>query len=472
MDSSISPAKPTESNGPFLASPEPPPNIAKDPSLERDLITVTSLGHFICHLGEGMYGGVLVAWVTQFELDRFWSAVLPMVGIVLLGAGAIPVSLWADAWGPTRVFRIYFFAMCAAALLVALSPNVLVLFIALTLLGMAASIYHPVGLALLAMGTTRRGVAMGINGVVGNFGIALGPAIGFYMTQMGFWRGAYLIVAACSLISAGFFWWVTRKLTHGHPPGSDPLARHRHQSNAASSPIANPPQSWRRHVPLVLLLGVMMLGGLNYRCLMTALPTYLGGEGSGQNSEELKSLLIFVSLIIGGFGQYFGGWLSDRFGARYVYPAIIAMLIPLGLALSFLEGSAFAFVVVSLLAVFLFGQQPIENSVLAEGSTGGRQSLSYGAKFILTFSFGALGGTVVGWIWDNFHGMGPVFFFIACSAAVMTVGASVALGLRERQTKQRQAVAANAVGTEEALASEGITASIHQITSMGPKERQ
>src|SRR6266540_719589 len=116
-----------------------------DPSLpadaqrnERTLLFITSLGHAICHMGE--YG-----------LAPHVATALALLGYVLLGAGAIPMGAWADARGPARVLQIYFFLMAAASLMVAASSTVGQLFVALTALGLAASIYHPAALTLLSL---------------------------------------------------------------------------------------------------------------------------------------------------------------------------------------------------------------------------------------------------------------------------------------------------------------------------------
>ena len=133
-----------------------------DPARDRLLIAVTSLGHFLCHLGELVFMGVMLAVQAEFHLDPGMAAVLPMLGFVLMGVGALPVGVWADWWGPAPVLQIYFLSMASAAVLVALSADVWTLFAALTLLGLALSIYHPVGLALLA--TTRaHGRAIGLS---------------------------------------------------------------------------------------------------------------------------------------------------------------------------------------------------------------------------------------------------------------------------------------------------------------------
>jgi hypothetical protein len=75
--------------------------------------------------------------------------------------------------------------------------------------------------------------------------------------------------------------------------------------------------------------------------------------------------------------------------------------------------------VAALLAMAMFAQQPVENSLLAENSSHGRRSVSYGLKFDLTFGVGALGTPVVGLIWENLGSFNPVFYLMAMVSVVM-----------------------------------------------------
>src|SRR5207344_1222173 len=116
---------------------------------ERSIVIVTSLGHCLCHVGELVFAGALAAGImTEFQLQPDEATALGLLGYILMGLGAVPAGLWADSWGPTRVFRVYFFAMALAAVAVMVSGEIWQLFLSLTLLGLAASIYHPVGLAM------------------------------------------------------------------------------------------------------------------------------------------------------------------------------------------------------------------------------------------------------------------------------------------------------------------------------------
>jgi MFS family permease len=319
---------------------------------------------------------------------------------------------------------IYFLAMAVAGVAVALAPNVWLLFVGLTTLGLAASIYHPTGLAMLSLGVRReaRGRAMGINGVAGSIGVATGPTLGMLAASLGWgmWRLAYVAVAVLALIAAGLMWLASRKPSCGAAKGSGVFFR-KVDVCSSESPLV-PKKDFRPLLSLAslaFLFAAMTFGGFNYRCLVTGLPALLSGESAAAGQLILGGLMTFIALVAGGIGQYGGGWLADRFGSRRIYVMLIGMLVLLAMLLGTLDGSALALPVACLLAVSLFGQQPVENSLLAECTSAGRRGASYGVKFALTFGLGALGAYVAGLVWHHFEAVGPVFYLLAGSATMM-----------------------------------------------------
>lgn len=370
---------------------------------ERSIVIVTSLGHCLCHVGELVFAGALSAGImTEFQLKPFEATALGLLGYILMGLGAVPSGLWADTWGPTRVFRVYFFAMALAAVAVMVSREIWQLFLSLTLLGLAASIYHPVGLAMISLGVKAKGRAMGINGVCGSIGVAIGPFLGASLAELGMWRLAYVAVAALALAGALLLEFALRTQKPKEEGEANPFAWQQ-------DPAHDPPASRRNYLPLLLLMGAMMLGGFNYRMLVTALPAFLSTKGAG---------FIFLTLVVGGVGQFVGGWRADS-SARQVYIILLCGLSLATFTLAGLEGDPAAIVVACLVAFFLFGQQPVENTLLAEITTRGRRSLSYGIKFALTFGVGALGGQIVGEIWYWYGTPAPTFYVMSGSALTM-----------------------------------------------------
>ncbi len=378
---------------------------------ETSILVATSLAHFLCHLAEVMFPCVLLVVLKEFELKPDQGTLLALLGYVLFGAGALPVGVWADRWDPAKILGLYFGLLALTAVSVTLAPSPVWLFVTLTGLGLAISIYHPIGLAMLSLGMRRRSRAMGINGVAGNLGIAGAPLVAWFALRiLGDWRWGYGLIALFAATSAGLMLWAVAR---GH------WIFPRCRRDVFQSQVPTPPAG-RRYFPLILLLVVMMLAGLNYRCLITALPTYLTGE-TGPAGQLAKAGLGLTSLALlaGSIGQILGGFWGDRFGARRIYFCMIGALLPLAAILSLLEGNVLAVLVAALVAVTLFAQQPVENTLLAESTSAARRSISYGWKFALTFGVGALGAQVAGIIWGETASLAGVFLLISVTAGVM-----------------------------------------------------
>lgn len=386
---------------PVQDTPDAPPEAA---DREWLIVKVTSLAHFLCHLGELIFPGVMLAISDEMGLSLSQTTDLAVLGYMLFGAGALPVGLWADAWDSRRILLIYFVAMAAAGLAVAAAPTPLLLFAALTFLGLATSIYHPVGLAMISLGVERRGRALGINGVAGSVGIALGPTLGLAATWLGWWQAAYLVLAVLAAVGGIVAFRDLRRLP------KPPAVAHTPPGEVVSRTVSS-----RALLPLAILFLVMLFAGFNYRCLMTALPAYLS---AGDQLVKGGIYIFLITLVGGSIGQLLGGYLADRWGARRIYVFLVAALVPLSLLLGAGSDVNVAAAIAACLAVALFAQQPVENSLLAESTSRGRRSLSYGIKFVLTFGVGALGTTVVGHIGD-LGAFNTVFYLMAAVSCLM-----------------------------------------------------
>lgn len=399
MSSPTSTTVPLERAG---ASARPTAAAAVD---EWSIVSVTALGHMLCHAAELVFSGVLLAVMAEFALQPEQAAALALLGYVLMGVGALPVGVWTDAWGPGRVLWLYFLLLAAACCTVAMASSLWMLFVALTLLGLATSIYHPAGLALLSIGVRARGRALGIHGVAGSVGLALGPMLGLFASALGHWRLAYLAVAALSLLAA---LWMRGPLNIGGEEA---------RRDCEEPAPADSQTSW---TPLVLMMLAMTVAGFNYRCVVTALPAFLS-DGSDTSSDLIKGgVFVTLAMIAGGVGQFLGGWSADAWGSRKVYFALIALFAPAVFVLGSLEGSGLVVYVACLVAFCQFAQQPVENCLLAEYTSHRRRGLSYAAKFALTFGVGAVGVLAVGYLWEEYS-LGSVFKVVAGTSLLMAV---------------------------------------------------
>ena len=373
---------------------------------ERNLVALCCLGHAVCHLGLLVFPGALLSIKEEFGLSPFAVTALPLMGYVLLGLGALPAGLVIDKWGARRLLAVYFSALGFWALLTACSRSPALLVVGLTGLGASASLYHPAGLTLISHEVLLRGRAMGIHGIVGSLGVALGPVVGLAAGGLGSWRLAYVVVALAA--GGGALW----ALTYARRTAAS--CRPKHTRADGVGPL-------RRFLPLLYL--AMICGGLTYRALITVLPAFLVGE-SPQGALEKGAAGTFSVLIVGGLGQLIGGRLSDSISPARLYALLVAAAVPFAVLLGLGLGPSVP--LAALLAFFLFSVQPVENNLLAQATPPERRATLYGLKFAPAFGIGAFGTALAGAIWEFTGGLQGVFFCVAALLSLMAFFVGIA----------------------------------------------
>ena len=163
-----------------------------------------NLAHAIDHMFLLIFATAVATIAVEFGFNN-WMDLMPYsVGaFALFGLGSLPAGRLGDLWGRRIMMIIFFFGMGIAAMLVALTQNAWQLAAALTLLGVFASIYHPVGIPMLVQNVPNPGAVIGLNGLVGNLGIAVAALLtGFLVKWIG-WRAAF-VVPGMMAIACGF----------------------------------------------------------------------------------------------------------------------------------------------------------------------------------------------------------------------------------------------------------------------------
>lgn len=181
--------------------------VARPDGFPRSVSLLLNIAHGVDHMFLLIFATAVATIAVEFGFSS-WTDLMPYsVGaFVLFGLGALPAGRLGDLWGRRIMMIIFFVGMGSAALLVALTQNAWQLAAALTLLGVFASIYHPVGIPMLVQNVSNPGAVIGINGLAGNLGIAVAALVtGFLVKWLG-WRAAFaipgLIAIACGVIFA------------------------------------------------------------------------------------------------------------------------------------------------------------------------------------------------------------------------------------------------------------------------------
>ena len=163
-------------------------------------ILFSNVGHSFSHMFTVLYATAVLYLPKVFDMPYGELLGLSSLGLVLFGVAALPAGWLADRWSQIGMMVIFFLGIGVGAIFVGLAEGSKGLFIGLTLIGLFASIYHPVGIAWVVAWAKKQGMTLGINGVFGNVGSAIAPVFVGLMIDYVTWRAAFVIPGVLSVV--------------------------------------------------------------------------------------------------------------------------------------------------------------------------------------------------------------------------------------------------------------------------------
>ena len=307
---------------------------------------------------------------------------------MLYGVAALPAGWLGDRWSQVGMIVIFFLGIGAGAIVTGLADGPEMIFAGLTLIGLFAAIYHPVGIAWLVASARKQGMSLGINGVFGNAGNSVAPVFVGVMIDYFSWRIAFLIpgiVAVLAGVALFVAWrrgWVADARTDRVP-----------------QPPRGPGDAYRVFVILTL---TMACAGFVYAGLTNTMPKMFEiglGDGLATSYTQIGLLVGVVSGSASAAG-ILGGWLADRFSARSIYVVFWMLQVPLLFVIATTTGATLLLVALLTLS-FNLSFTAAENMLVAQYTPTRWRSLAYGAKFVLALGVAGLTVILAGWVFDS-----------------------------------------------------------------------
>jgi MFS family permease len=339
--------------------------------LPRPAALLLNVAHAIDHMFLLIFATAVAAIAADFGLPD-WESLMPYgVGaFMLFGIGSVPAGRLGDLWGRRRMMLVFFFGMAASALLVALTRDAWQLAAALTLLGAFSAIYHPVGIPMLVRTAARPGLAIGINGLAGNLGVALSAVLTGLLVKYAGWRAAFavpaLLAAACGVAFARVAPREEAPPAHGAP-------------SAAAHDRAM----------LARVFTVMTVAAISASLLFN-----FTTNGNGQLLRErfaaitadpaiLGALLAGV-YVVASFAQVVVGLLIDRYPLKRLYVGIVLLQAPLFALAAVADGWAlYALQIAFMIAVF--GAIPFTDALIVRFVDDRMRSRVSGMRLAVSF---------------------------------------------------------------------------------------
>jgi FSR family fosmidomycin resistance protein-like MFS transporter len=376
----------------------------------RPVFIFACIGHALFHIVVALLFTLALVlqptWTVSYnDLIALWT-----FGALLLGAGA-PIAGWlGDRYGETRLMIVYFLGIGLACIACGLSRGTFDLWIALSVMGLFGSIYHPVGTAWIVKHARKRGQAIATVGISGSLGVALAAAVAGALSDLSSWRAAFIVPGGVTVVA-----------------GLALLAAYARGSivDRAADRVASPPVSAadvrRAFAGLVV---AMALTSLSYQAFSTMLPKWIEREIGAALGTGLVGLGVVVMLIylVGATAQLVGGFLADRGWTREVYIAGFALKLA-AFAAAMVVGGWVAVLSAVAISVAFDVAAPIETVLIARFTASRRRGLAYGIRHGIGIAAAPLGVQLVATQFSPSAGFSPLLTSLCAITAIALLAA-------------------------------------------------
>ena len=342
-------------------------------------LRLLNLGHFYDHWFMLIYATAVISMTGHFDLGYGEMMALSTPGFAAFGLGAVPAGWLGDRWSRSGMMTVFFTGLGVASIMVGLSRSPMELAAALTLLGLFASIYHPVAIAMVAEEGAHGHVGrrLGVNGVWGNMGVAGAAVITGICIDLIGWRSAFILPGVLSVATGLAYWLITAQATRAQDAGP-------------ATPAAGPTEmrlGWQRVLLVVALTTI--LASVIFNGATIAMPKVF--------EERIAAIAISATGIgaiasgvyaVAAFSQIVVGRAIDRYPVRPLLSVLaLGQITALSLAAFAMDWSMVATSV--LLMVMVFGQVPVAATLIARYTPNQVRARFYGLQYLLTFGVGA-----------------------------------------------------------------------------------
>ncbi len=389
----------------------------------RLLVPFINLGHLLDHLVMLVFPTVVVALAREW--DRPYSELLPLAlgGFIAFGAFAIPAGWLADHWSRYRMMAVFFFGIGLSLFLTGFASSAWQIGLGLTLVGMFAAIYHPVGIAMLVAAPERMGRALGWNGLWGNLGLAAAALVAGALMDLWGWRAAFFVPGLAAIATGAAF------LALVPDPG----------------PVKKVSKTIGLHVDrrtmtriFSILLIATACGGVIFNSTTVAMPKVFD-ERLRVLTDSSFGIGALVALVytLAAFAQLVMGALIDRFELRRLMIGIALIQIPLLALAANLEGWAMlAASLAMMLAVF--GQIPLNDSIVGKYVADEYRARVLSVRYVVSLGVAAVAVPLIAVLHRTQGGFANVFLVLAALAAGM-LAASLFFPSRRQMTAAQPA---------------------------------
>jgi MFS family permease len=316
----------------------------------RRSIAFLNWAHALDHFVLLIYPTVVIGLEIVYQRPYSELIALSSAAFIAFGVFSLPAGWLADRWSRRNMMAAFYIGCGLSLLGAGLAPNLAWLAAAMFALGMFASIYHPVGMAMLIEASNARGRTLAFNGVCGNLGVSLAAGISAALATWFGWRAAFFAPAAVLVASGILYLWLTPDDLH-------------HVKTRVSAPAV--PLTPRLAVALFgLFIVIALSAGLTFNVLTIALPKIVDERLSGDLPLVLVGSIATAVLVCGALAQLSVGRLVEWIPPHVIFAIVTGIGFLGNLWAAYANGVALLAALAIAIAA-IYGQVTVNDMIMA-----------------------------------------------------------------------------------------------------------
>jgi MFS family permease len=350
------------------------------------VIGFVNAAHFIDHYSMLIFAAAVI--VMGPALGMAYSELLPYAtpGFVAFGAGSLVTGWLGDRWSRRHMMVIFFCGIGLSMISVGLVRTPLQLGAALLSIGIFASIYHPVGTAMIVSYADKLGHEMGLNGVWGNLGVASSALVTGGVGQYLGWRYAFIIPGVVTILIGAAF---ALMVVHEDRKGSKQAAA---QARVAKQDM------WR--VILALFIVVIAIS-TTFNAVTVALPKLFAERLADlTSSPALLGVIAACVYVFGAMTQYTIGKLLDKHSLKTVSLPLSFVLAPFLYFAATLSNLPLILVSIGIV-MGAFGQVTVNDAMIGKYTSEEWRSRAYAVRYFIGFTAAGASVGLVAWLYQQ-----------------------------------------------------------------------
>jgi MFS family permease len=340
------------------------------------IIAYMNIAHFIDHYAMLIFAAAVIVIAPTFGMT--YGELLPYAtpGFIAFGAGSLFSGWLGDKWSRRNMMAIFFLGMGLALSGISFVQTPIQLGVMLLVVGTVASIYHPVGTAMLVANVDKLGKEMGINGMWGNVGVASSALFTGVINEYFGWRAAFWVPGIACLVVGYLF-------MRAIPKSADGVSK---KSAAGTARVSKSVMVW----VIASLIITIIASSITFNSVTVALPKIFQERLSNltSNTAALGTITFFVYLF-GALAQYIIGHLLDKHSLKNVFLPLALIIVPaLFLASTMTDYGLIVLTIVIIAAVF--GQVTVNDTMLGKYTVDEWRGRAYSVRYFLGFTAAGL----------------------------------------------------------------------------------